>query len=201
MSGSHILSLGTYRVSTPPYSWKSFGTVQCTLNRYSNYTSGTGHLHLLYSKNREHVLNHVPGAGKYTQPYSRNREQGTYVQYIWLLPGDPSGVCSPSMSGPPTHSSSSPTKQHTHFTQKINAELLWYLSTEYCMTKNCGKHDKKNLSGPLRKNVCPRCRWQPVHVSVDYADICWKSNWLQGHDAGLVIDYEDTASAQSLTRG
>ena len=30
-----------------------------------------------------------------------------------------------------------------------------------------------------------------VHVAVDYADMCWNSHWLRGHDVGVVIDYED----------
>ena len=32
-----------------------------------------------------------------------------------------------------------------------------------------------------------------VHVAVDYADMCWNSHWLRGHDVGVVIDYEDNS--------
>ena len=36
----------------------------------------------------------------------------------------------------------------------------------------------------LSKIVCP-CD----EIVVDYADTCWKSRWLRGHDVGIVIDY------------
>ena len=31
----------------------------------------------------------------------------------------------------------------------------------------------------------------PCRVVVDYADMCWNSHWLSGHNVGVVVDYAD----------
>ena len=57
----------------------------------------------------------------------------------------------------------------------------------------------RGLKGPchtikVTKNVIWYFQKLRVHIVVDYADTCWNSRWLRGHNVSVATDYADTMS-------
>ena len=91
---------------------------------------------------------------------------------------------SPSSPAWPTTRSTSPSSSQTG---------TWTLTTKIWL------FFLRGLKGPchtikVTKNVIWYFQKLRVHLVVDYADTCWNSRWLRGHNVSVATDYADTMS-------